>query len=151
MSPSGAITVCKMACTGAVALSCMATSCFLLSGIVLTPSPSRPTVLRTRVVAVTDSVVRLHGLKPVNPWPYCSVRGMQGVPAAAWEHGALSVTACAEQAQRWEEVPRARIEIAIRHNGYRWNATGKLIRQELPAALEAAFAAESIIVVIDPK
>ncbi len=128
--------------TSVLALGSMATTCFLTSGIVLTPSPSLGAGMHARAIAVTDSVVRQQGLKPNRPWPYCTVRGTEGIPAAQWERGSLSVTACVERAQP------ARVEIRIRNDGFWWSAKGKLIRQRLRDALRTTFSGDSVTVIV---
>jgi hypothetical protein len=95
-----------------LAICSMATSCFLLSSIVLTPAPRPGPSLHARAIAVTDSVARQHGLKAKRPWHYCSVGGVQGMPEAAWERGALTLTACVEPGLL------ARMEIQVRYDGW---------------------------------
>lgn len=138
-------TIARLLLVSASAMCSMATSCFLSSRVVLTPTPSPVASIQARAIAVTDSVATSHGLKRKQPWHYCTVRGEPGIPEAAWETGALWVTACVERAQA------ARVEIEIRYNGYWWNAKSKLIRQELPAALRARFGGDSVTVTVDPK
>lgn len=131
--------------SGVLVLGSVATSCFLESRVVLTPSPSGRSSIQSRAIAVTDSVAKQHGLKPKRPWFYCSVRGTEGTPEAAWGSGSLSLTACGERAEP------ARMEIQIRNDGFRWNAKGDSIREQLPAALRAAFGLELATVTVDPK
>jgi hypothetical protein len=126
-------------------MSTMATSCFIRSAVVLTPSPSAPASIRARVVASIDSVVKPFGLTRRRPWDYCTVRGVAGVPEAAWSRGDVGITACSERAQP------SRIEIKVRQPGIVWCGRAKQIRHELPDALRMAFGAESVVVAVDPK
>ena len=142
-------TVWQLLLLSSLAMSSVATSCFLRSAVVLTPSPTPSRSMQARVIAVTDSIARLHGLKPKHPSDYCTVRGTKGIPDAAWQSGSfwgdLWLSTCVERAQP------ARMEIEIRRNGYWWKGKDKIIRQELSDALGAALTAESVAVVIDPK
>jgi len=118
----------------------MGTSCFLSSHIVLTPSPTQALGLQARAIALTDTIARNHGLRPKEPWPYCTVRGSQGIAAAAWEKGSLWLTACIER------TPAGRIEIEVRRNGYWWKAADKRLRHELADTLRAIFGTEVVSV-----
>jgi len=101
--------------------------------------------MQARVIAITDSIARIHGLKPKHPSDYCTVRGIKGIPDAAWHDGSLWLSTCVDTAQR------GGMEIEIRRNGYRWQGKDKTIRQELSDALGAALRGDSISVVIDPE
>jgi hypothetical protein len=127
------------------AICSMATSCWLASRVVLTPAPSPVVRLQDRAVAITDSIATKHELQRKQPWYYCTVRGVQGEPTAAWERGPLWVTACVERTQP------PRVEIEIRYNGIRWNAKSKAFRHELPNALRAGLGTDSVTVAVDPK
>jgi hypothetical protein len=128
----------------AVVASTMATSCFRRSTVVLTPSPTSPRRMQARVIAITDSIARIHGLKPKRPWDYCTVRGIKGIPDAAWQGGSLWLSTCVD-------TEHGAMEIELRRNGYRWQEKDKIIRQELSDALGAALKGDSISVVIDPE
>ncbi len=127
----------------ALAACSFATSCQVHSRIVLTPSPSSGPSIQARAIAITDSIARQEGLKRRQS-DYCSVPAAegfrQGVVGGFWGSGSLSLTVCVERAEP------LRIQILVANRGAFWNAKGKRIREQLPAALRATFGAEAVTV-----
>ena len=127
-----------------LAVCSLATSCFMMSRIVLTPSPNTPPspTMPSLAVSIVDSLARRHGLKREQETFPCSVGSSQGKLEGYWT-GWLLLTVCVERAHP------DRVEVYMNQRGLSWSAEAQRFRRELSDALGTRFGAA--VVTVDPK
>src|SRR5688500_14909285 len=134
----------RAAAGAALAVSTVATSCFVGSRVALAPSPDpAPVLVQARALATIDTIARSHGLsaQPTSSTHDCFI-GLtrSGTYQSHWRDGSLQMSVCAERSHPY------RLEISVLQSGLKWNDKGRKLRDELPNVLRARFGTEVVTV-----
>jgi hypothetical protein len=124
--------------SGALAFCTLASSCVrsVSSRVVLTPTPTRIPLdsIKTRAVAIVDSLARQHGLTSES-WPYpCTIGISPGTRLQTYTGGSTTwLSICTSN------IEPKRLEVYISDLGLQWSAKGDSLRHELAAAFRTQF------------